>query len=256
MKRYYQSGFTLVELIVTMTILAIVSVGIFGFIESSTSGYVESKNREALQSQARFVVERLGRELRHAVPNSIETSDNGQCLVFTPVRFTGLYNTRVEGDASFEVGMSTTDADWGKTVGDGKHRLVFSPMKPDDLAPKNNALDPDNSFTITSALNNQITVSRNLDAPWPLGSPSKRFYVYSNFVTFCFGRGINSDSLVRRVNGSNRDVTLAQNLTNASGFSVDSTSLSRRNVVKVVYHFSQSGETSVYNQNIQVMNAP
>ncbi|MEI8611236.1 prepilin-type N-terminal cleavage/methylation domain-containing protein [Enterovibrio sp. Hal110] len=32
MKRSYQSGFTLVELIVTMTILAIVSVGIFGFI--------------------------------------------------------------------------------------------------------------------------------------------------------------------------------------------------------------------------------
>ncbi|MGF1708566.1 PilW family protein [Enterovibrio baiacu] len=252
MKRSYQSGFTLVELIVTMTILAIVSVGIFGFIESSTSGYVESKNREALQSQARFVVERLGRELRHAVPNSIAVFRDNQCLVFTPVRFTGLYNTRPEGKNTFEVGMSTTNTDWEKTVGNGSHRLVFSPMKPDDLAPKNNGLDPDNSFTILSAKDNQITVSRNSDDPWPSGSPSKRFYVYSNSVTLCFEEG----ALIRRVNGSNRNITLAQNLMPGSGFSIDSTSLSRRNLVKVAYHFSQSGETSVYNQNIQVMNAP
>ncbi|MEZ8146186.1 PilW family protein [Enterovibrio norvegicus] len=247
MKRSYQSGFTLVELIVTMTILAIVSVGIFGFIESSTSGYVESKNREALQSQARFAVERLGRELRHAVPNSMTVWDDGACLTYTPIYYSGTYHQLKQGANTLDVALSTEKTNWqGGVTSD---RLVFLPMKPSDLIS-----GASNSFAITAASGNTLTLDKPLAAEWPASSPSKRIYIYHHSVTLCFGEG----ELRRRVNdgATPKNITLAQNIAAGSRFDLAGTSLSSGNLINIYYRFNQSGETSVYNQHVQVLNAP
>ena len=126
-------GFTLLELIATIAILGVLSVGIFGFIKSSTDGYIDYRVRDQLQSQARFSVERIGRELRHAVPYSIEINTTGNCLSYVPIVYPGMFNSLEENTNSLHVAMSTTDSDWASKI--DAHRIVFGPSKPSDLKP-------------------------------------------------------------------------------------------------------------------------
>lgn len=53
-----QSGFTLIELVITIVVVAIMVMGIAGFIELGTKGYVDTVDRQQLQNQARFAVEK------------------------------------------------------------------------------------------------------------------------------------------------------------------------------------------------------
>lgn len=237
-------GFTLVELIVTLTILAIVSVGIFGFIESGAAGYVASRNREALQSGARFAVERVVRELRHAVPNSLGTDATGRCLTFTPIHYSGSYRQLIDGEATLDVAIASQDTSWQTKVSDGKHRLVFMPTSPGDLTGSQ-------SLLITGVSGNTITTAKTT-AAWPAESPSKRFYIYRDPVQFCF----KNNQLVRVSHGGSQEAVLASGLAAGSHFSLGTASLSRGNLVTITYRFSQSGESSVYHQQVQVLNAP
>ena len=101
-------GFTLIEMVVTMIVGAILVMGIAGFVELGTKGYAQSVDRQRLQTQAQFVLEKMTREVRHALPN-VFVSD-GLCLSFYPIIESGFY--AVSGsDIHFIVGdeNATTD---------------------------------------------------------------------------------------------------------------------------------------------------
>ena len=79
------NGFTLLELIIVIVLLGVMSVGISGFITLSTQTYLNVSERDKLLSSARFAVERLNREIRNSVPNSIRITpitllSTQQCL--------------------------------------------------------------------------------------------------------------------------------------------------------------------------------
>ena len=68
-------GFTLIEMVVTMVISGIIVLGIAGFVEFGTKGYADSIDRQRLQTQAKFALEKISREIRHAVPNSFDDNN-------------------------------------------------------------------------------------------------------------------------------------------------------------------------------------
>lgn len=80
---FKQAGFTLIELIVVIVLLGIMSFGMTQFIVNSAQSYADTARRERLGSTSRVVVERISRELRGALPNSVR-SDNGHCIEFIP----------------------------------------------------------------------------------------------------------------------------------------------------------------------------
>ncbi|MFT5814433.1 MAG: MSHA biogenesis protein MshO [Psychroserpens sp.] len=81
-----QQGFTLIELVTVIVILGVLATGISSFLRFGTQSYTDATDRDALISTARFVVERLNREVRNALPNSIRTiGANKQCLEFVPI---------------------------------------------------------------------------------------------------------------------------------------------------------------------------
>lgn len=83
-----QQGFTLVELLLVIVILAIVSAGTMGFISTGTKIFIDGVEREQLVADSRFVIERLSREVRNALPNSQRVAKQGSqhhCLEFVPV---------------------------------------------------------------------------------------------------------------------------------------------------------------------------
>ncbi len=96
--QFVMQGFTLVELVLVIVLLGVMSLGISSFIKLSTQTYVNVSERDALMSSSRFVIERLSREIRNALPNSIRVkpglSDPNyglQCIEFIPILATTNY---------------------------------------------------------------------------------------------------------------------------------------------------------------------
>lgn len=81
-------GFTLVEMVVSIVIAAILAAGVVSYIGDSVEGYAASASRNKLASAGRTVLDRLALELHNAVPNSVRTTlagpDGDQCIEFIP----------------------------------------------------------------------------------------------------------------------------------------------------------------------------
>ncbi|TON75244.1 PilW family protein, partial [Vibrio parahaemolyticus] len=60
-------GFTLIEMVVTIIIGSIIMLGIAGYVQVGVKGFVDANSRQRIQTQAQFVLEKLSREIRHAV---------------------------------------------------------------------------------------------------------------------------------------------------------------------------------------------
>ena len=89
-------GFTLIELITVIIVLGVVSVGISGFIRTGIEIYTDTTERNQLLGDSRFLMERLTRELRMAVPNSVRVKSNDsnsiQCIEFVPAEWVSFYS--------------------------------------------------------------------------------------------------------------------------------------------------------------------
>ena len=98
------SGFTLVEMVVVISIMAIIGGISALIIERSLDSYAALDRRYKIQSSARLVVERISRELRNALPYSVCVSDGSTCTTasqnmfyFIPIKSSGRYQDRTGG---------------------------------------------------------------------------------------------------------------------------------------------------------------
>ncbi len=241
-----QRGFTLVELVITIVVVAIMMMGIAGFIQLGAKGYSDTVQRQHLQNQARFVVEKLTREIRHAVPNSFSVTQDatdGQCLHFMPIRYVGFYQ-QLPSQTSDEFEFITVSNDDSITVNNlAGLRLVLNPNSPDDLR----------SVSQSQSLNNASLAGSIakvvLDNVFASGSVAKRVYLFdqNGWVNYCL-----IDSRILR-----NDIQVASELdSNNSEFAIDESSLTRSGLVHFKFTFRKQDEVSVYNQDVQVLNVP
>lgn len=87
-------GFTLVEMIVAITITGIIAGVVAIFIARPIEGYIASANRAELTDMADLTLKRMALEIRTAVPNSIyPTSGDTTQIEFVPARTGGRYCT-------------------------------------------------------------------------------------------------------------------------------------------------------------------
>ena len=73
-------GFTLVEMVTVIIILGILVIGVSSFVILGTRIFVESTSVDQVLSQSRFAMERMTRELRNALPNSVRLSNTSPVL--------------------------------------------------------------------------------------------------------------------------------------------------------------------------------
>ena len=72
-----QSGFTLIELVITLVISAIVVSFVSMFISGPVRGFTEQSRRARLVDAADSALQRMGRDVRRALPNSVRTTASG-----------------------------------------------------------------------------------------------------------------------------------------------------------------------------------
>jgi prepilin-type N-terminal cleavage/methylation domain-containing protein len=111
-----QSGFTLVELVVAVTISAIVMVFVSMFIAAPLGAYEAQSQRAALVAGPSDAWPRMEADLRNALPNSVRTRRNGVfvALEMLPVVDVARYMTPAGG--AFTVAGTTNGAFRGITL--------------------------------------------------------------------------------------------------------------------------------------------
>lgn len=274
-KQQKQSGFTLIELILVIVILAIVSTFSARFLGWGAQYYIDVTERQQVLDDSRFIVERLTRELRNALPYSLriktDTSANYACLEYVPIGTSGryidipIYSSK---DTITVVKPTSGALSQGQkiTVYPTNPTKVYNPLAQQTFELPANIVDnADDTLTIKFSSNiNFISAS-----------PAKRYYIWQTPVSYCLENNKMyryqnyqpsvsqySPSQLKGASGVSYHL-MAQGLTNQLAseppFKLDSAGLVRHAQVALYLKFSRrstDSENMFFYHLVQVPNAP
>lgn len=257
-------GFTLIEMVISITLLGIVGLFVGEVIRLSLTLYSDVEARSSLIQQGRFATERLRREIREAVPNSVVTNSSGRCVEFFPIVNSGIYTNLPTFSPS-----NTLRALPFTGAGKKGDRITVYPTSNAQLRtsiiPTNSqvaVLERDIEFSpdISSTM---IDIELASATKFANNSPANRFYVYSQPVAFC----IVGDEL-RRYDGYGMDRTLEPGDTSlgsgvvlvdsllGGNFLAQEAQLQRNGLVKIELTFTGNGEVMRFDDDALVYNTP
>jgi MSHA biogenesis protein MshO len=242
-----QQGFTLIELIITITVISILMAGTLAYISNSMTAYTATARRDQLTSLGRIAVEKVARELRGALPNSLRVSNN--CIEFFPsVGGSSYLSLPVDTSAS-----SFTAVDFSLSSYTGTAYVVVYPYNTTALYAVG---DPGPLATYASKAGNPTTtVTLNAAHQFARQAPQRRFYVVSAPVSFCVvgtdlmrysNYGIHAAQSAPPSGGTN--TLIAQNMqtvdsgTTVTPFTYSPGTLRRSGVVTLDFRFLIDGE--------------
>lgn len=232
-------GFTLFEMVIAIVVLSIIMIGIGSYIAIGVKGYTNTVDRERLQSQARFLVARMTKEIRHAAPNSLSAS--GSCLSFYPIIAPAVYYANLPNNSS-SIAISPFNY---STSWENKNNLVAVGFASFEQY-QNNTIKV-NGITKPSA-NEPYLLS--LSSPITTTSPGKRLYLYKDKISYCQ----QGSTIVRRVNDGD-GILMADNIDTFTP-EVQSAGLNSSAIAlfSIQYLDQRTQEKSDYNHSVQVMN--
>ena len=278
-------GFTLVELVVTLIVLAIISVGITGFISSSTQVFLDASERERLLREGSFAIERINREISAALPNSVRLAGNAgvHCLEFVPVRWSSFYLTlpvTPSSDREIDI-IEMQDIDGNVfTPATGIDYAFVYPINSDNVYSNTsnqrsliNACSDDGDGNCATDDDADGVVQLTLDGAFSQGSPARRVYIASSAVTYCLRNNAiyRHESTIAEAQTTfvSGGVLMAENLANqlsadpnvnasnsTNPFRIVDASLRRNAYTQTQFIFTRDSENITFTQEIHVPNVP
>ncbi|MDR6964241.1 PilW family protein [Shewanella putrefaciens] len=274
-------GFTLVEMVTVILILGILVVGVSSFIIFGTRIFVESSSVDQVLGQSRFVVERMTRELRSSVPNSVRVNTDSltyQCIEFVPIQASTSYLSMPIAPSAAALSGTVILDDVTSKIAVNQYAWIY-PLTDSDVynsARQKRAQiktfpppgEPPNPA-------NQVTLTFMAPTRFAEASPRQRIYFGSSPVSYCFEKGPSANELqVRRYAGyaftatqskpsdMGSGVLMAQSVANRLNDSNDlpitltPSSLVNNAMVHLQPRFNVNGETFQYRHQVQVINVP
>jgi MSHA biogenesis protein MshO len=172
-----QHGFNLIELIVTITVIGIIMAGTLIYISNSMTAYTATTRRAQLTSLGRTAVEKVARELRTALPNSLRVSNN--CIEF----FSTLGGSAYLSLPVATSGTTFSAVDFTLASYTGNAYVVVYPY---DTTALYAAADPGPLAGYASKAGSPTaTVTLSAAHQFAHQAPQRRFYITGTPVSFC-----------------------------------------------------------------------
>lgn len=173
----FQHGFNLIELIVVITVLTIIMLGTTFYINNSITAYADTVRRDQLASLGRITMEKVVRQLRLALPNSIRIQNN--CLEFFPIEAASVYLNLPTDVAASNLSVVPVSLPGGSA---NRYVAVF----PFDVNALYTSANPGplsglNSITGTTP----ATITLNSAFRFIRHSPYRRIYIVSEPISYC-----------------------------------------------------------------------
>jgi MSHA biogenesis protein MshO len=260
MKTQKQHGFTLIELIVTITVIAIIMAGTLAYVSNSVIAYTATARRDQLTSLGRTAVEKIARELRAALPNSLRVSNN--CIEFFPTAGGSAYlSLPVDSSATTFTAVDFTLSNY---LGSPYYVVVY----PYDTSALYTVSDPGPLAAYSSKSGSPTTtVTLSSTHHFTKQSPQRRFYIVNSPISYCIvgtdllryrNYGIHAAQSTPPTGGSS--TLVAQNIQTIDGaatvipFSYTPGTLRRSGVVTLDFRFLIDGEWIDLNHEVHVQN--
>lgn len=276
-------GFTLVELITVIVILGVVGIGIASFVRGSMQIYLDVNTREALLTESRFAIERMTRELRRAVPNSIRIrGDSTQhCIEFVPSQFSTIY-TELPVQPSTETTVSLVfpyDIDGNVFDIDSTDFAIVYPRRSEDVYDLSRnkrkiitSCSDDGDGDCSTRDDSDDIIQIEVDDAFAERSPASRLYFADGSVSFCVLSGVlvrfENDIEISQAVGSLASARLATDVVNVLSsnpvvapqqddpFTYFAATLQRNAVVQLRLRFARDGEQVEWHQEVHIANVP
>ena len=276
----YQASmaFTLIELIMVIVVLGILAMGSVKFISQSAQTLIDTADRQAMASSATIAVEKVLREVRRALPNSVRRFTDGasECLEMVPIQHSSEY-------ISVPIASAAASFNAISFVGGSGGESGFVAVYPNsissvyDTTPGNVRAVSDS--TATAGLVGAPGVGANMQAiifdaattyRFPTDSPRKRFFLVDEPISFCddangrLWRYQNYDfhpdsSGSIPTTGANK-ILIADSLqANSLSFNILPAQLQRNAVVRMSLVIARSGSATEQvdiSQEVQLRNVP
>ena len=246
-------GFTLVELVIVITVTAIIGGISSTFIRHSVMAYVNSEAYYELADRADFSLRRMSRDIRNALPNSVWVPVTGDYVEFVPIKVGGRYQQDDFGSNSLRV--------LGDTV-----TLAAN----DQLVIYNLGIDGADVYNNGETIRNIAVSGNNLNrlqfagASFPLPSPGSRFYIVDGAVAYVCDLANQRLLMVTNIalpsvhpanfNGANVSVVVG-NVTECS-FTYTEGVMQRTGVITAQLQLSKNGGVARLLNLINVVNSP
>lgn len=181
-KQSTQTGFTLIEVIVVMVILAVIASFSTSFIVGATKSFVSVSQKNDLLSETRLATEYMTRRLRNALPYSVRLTNNNNCLQFMPIVSSGLYREIVPSvvNGAFANGNTVPiiTAPFIVSGGTANYIAIGASASSELYGVLPGSLAEIDSTTATS-----VTLTANKQ--WLRNSINQRFYIVETPSAFC-----------------------------------------------------------------------
>lgn len=180
------AGFTLIEMIMVITITGIIAGMVAVFIAKPVEGYADSVRRAELTDQADVALRRITRDVRLALPNSLREVVANQSFEFIMTKSGGRYRDPADGSTGgLPLSFTSTSDKTFDVVGpmpamDGGDRVVVYNLgagySPADAYTGLNVATISGTGAITDNPVQLVTNPFASQSP-PMASPSSRFQV-------------------------------------------------------------------------------
>lgn len=273
-KQSIHKGFTLIEMVVVIVVLGIVGIGMSNFVGLGAEIYTDAVGREQVLSQTRFAMERLTREIREALPNSVRVtmgtgpSVNVNCVEFVPILASSTYvNVPVAPEAASRNLVLVQHGITNLTA----NKMVVYPLTSNDIygtdataSPTGNIFSFTNTLAAgTAAVDFELTNIVTFDAD----SPTQRYYLVNNALSYCIDTS--TGQLRRYANywppttGQQAPPTgvtgvlMAENMTgDTTPFKYDTATLVSNAVIKFTFKVIRAGEQIDFHHEVHLINVP
>ena len=175
-------GFTLLEMVLVITLLGVLGSGIASLWQMTAQVYVDSAEHLRMSSAGRLAIARVTREVREALPRSVRVTSDGRCVEFVPIVTASTYLNLPTPTSPAQ--FDAVQFDYAPISGRDDYVVIYPETENDIYNTASTSSVRLQSVSAASAGIMQVNLANAhfFEAP---GSPRQRFFIIAPPVSFC-----------------------------------------------------------------------